>query len=197
MKRTSTFLMLFVYVALGILLMTPISTLSQAAVLVGPVTFQGHDYYLLDRNTWGASEAEAISLGGHLVTISNAEEHDFAHDFVVTEACLLSLPECSGAGVAWIGLNDVETEGTFAWTSGEPVTFTAWQPGEPNDSGGDEDFVEQGAFGERVWNDIGDHPILAVVEVVPEPSGSVMLVAGVTFLVVVAKRRSQLKLTIR
>jgi hypothetical protein len=35
------------------------------------------------------------------------------------------------------------------------------------------------------------------IKFVPEPSGWVMLVAGVTFLLVVAKRRSQLKPTIR
>jgi len=33
------------------------------------------------------------------------------------------------------------------------------------------------------------------IQFVPEPSGSVMLIAGVTFLVVVAKRRRQLELT--
>ena len=40
----------------------------------------------------------------------------------------------------WIGLNDAASEGTFAWVSGEPVTYTNWAPGEPNNAGG-EDYV--------------------------------------------------------
>ena len=43
---------------------------AHAAVLAGPLTnaASGHAYYLLDADTWTASEAEARSLGGHLVT---------------------------------------------------------------------------------------------------------------------------------
>ena len=34
----------------------------------------------------------------------------------------------------WIGLSDQAVENNFVWDSGEPVTYTAWGPGEPNNS---------------------------------------------------------------
>ena len=63
-------------------------------------------------------------------------------------------------------------EGTFDWVTGEPITYTNWASGEPNDAGfsGNEDFVEifkiSGLNGR--WNDInpGDvnAPTSSVVE---------------------------------
>src|SRR5207247_1256049 len=52
---------------------------AQAAVLAGPITnaANGHVYYLLNANTWTASEAEAQGLGGHLVTIGDADENQW------------------------------------------------------------------------------------------------------------------------
>jgi hypothetical protein len=36
-----------------------------------------HTYLLLDKATWKDSEAEAVALGGHLVTIRNQAEQDW------------------------------------------------------------------------------------------------------------------------
>ena len=33
---------------------------------------------------------------------------------------------------AWLGLYNTGTVGNFAWVTGEPVSFTNWIPGEPN-----------------------------------------------------------------
>ena len=46
-----------------------------ASILQGAVTnpANGHTYYLLTQNTWTASEAEAVTLGGHLVTANDAD----------------------------------------------------------------------------------------------------------------------------
>ena len=50
-----------------------------AEILKGPITNQvtGHIYYLLTEDTWGNSQAEALRLGGNLVTINHAEEQNW------------------------------------------------------------------------------------------------------------------------
>jgi hypothetical protein len=59
----------------------------------------------------------------------------------------------------WLGLyqdhNDPsysEPFGGFVWTTGEPVGFAPWGGGEPNNGGGNEDYVELTAAGS--WNDM-------------------------------------------
>src|SRR5690606_14252759 len=39
----------------------------------------------------------------------------------------------------WIGMNDTAEEGTWVWSSGEPVGYTNWAANEPN-SGASADF---------------------------------------------------------
>ncbi len=154
---------------------------ASASVIDGPVSFGGHTYYLLSQNDWTASEAEAVSLGGHLVTIGSAAEDAFVYS-------TFSVGDDSRA--LWIGLNDVAVEGTFVWSSGEPVVYTNWAAGEPTDTGGVEDWAHIfPGIDPRVtmWNDAPDlafnfgvFPMHGVVEVVPTPPGAAVLaMAGV------------------
>lgn len=125
---------------------------AQADVLAGPIAnpSNGHTYYMLTQDTWTASEAQAISLGGHLVTINDAAENDW----VRTTFGPLGGPQVG----LWLGFTDMTEEGDFRWVSGEPVTFTSWASGEPNDSGGGEDFAYLYATdpGLGFWNDVPD-----------------------------------------
>jgi len=155
----------------------------------------GHTYVLLDKSAWTAAESQAVALGGHLVSINNAAENQFLLDNF-----------CNGADskrVLWIGLTDDGTEGHFRWTSGEPVTYTNWFTGEPNNhatGGGAENFVsfnwnfalpEATASTPRgTWNDdidIGHQdsskpttpgPFNGVVELVPEPAHLLLLLSA-------------------
>jgi len=148
-----------------------VSASVQAGILAGPIVnpTNGHSYYLLTTNTWTASEAEALWLGGHLATINDLEENQW---ILNTFTQITGDPKAS----FWIGLNDVAVEGQFVWASGDPVVFTYWYPGEPNDAGGVEDYVTirpASAVVPGSWNDqpdrtnagTPDYPIFGVVEV--------------------------------
>jgi hypothetical protein len=105
-----------------------------------PVT--GHDYlFVEDGMSWADAEAYAASVGGHLVTINDAAENDWLIATFDTDY--------------WIGLNDRAREGQWVWASGEPVTFTDWLAGEPNDLLGEDaaHVVNKPPIG---WNDLSD-----------------------------------------
>jgi len=175
------------------------------AVIEGPVfnPANGHTYVLLDKTTWTASEAQAVTLGGHLASVNSAAESQFLLDNF-----------CSGVNdrrTLWIGLTDNGSEGTFHWTSGEPLAFTNWMSGEPNnhaESGGPENFVSfnwnyapglPASSPRGTWNDDIDngHPGVArhapgpfngVVELVPEPGAAHLLVFTCATMLLLARR---------
>jgi len=132
-----------------------ISPLS-AAILAGPITnsANNHIYYLLTTSSWTASEAEAVGLGGHLVTINDLAEHNWVYN---------TFSRFGGVGRhLWIGLYRTGYWGPFPWVSGEGQQFTRWAPGEPNNCEGIENrgiifgptdrYVGPPGF----WNDIND-----------------------------------------
>lgn len=147
---------------------------AHAGVLHGPVInpANGHSYYLLTQNDWTNSELEAQALGGHLATIRNAAENQWLFDTFSTFGGV--------SRALWIGINDVASEGTYVWASGETPGFTLWAPNQPDN------FVNLEHFGhlfpptwasESYWNDFQDQtifgafPVNGVVEIVP-PCGS-------------------------
>ncbi|MFA6492895.1 MAG: lectin-like protein [Patescibacteria group bacterium] len=78
--------------------------------------------------TWNEAETEAISVGGHLATIRNTAEEEWILKTFPPERL-------------WIGLTDSVSEGNWLWTSGEPVTYTNWSAGHPNNSSENQDFA--------------------------------------------------------
>lgn len=142
------------------------------AVIFGPVInpANGHSYYLLTGSSWHVAQASALLLGGNLVTINDAAEQEWVFS---------TFGSWGGQDRSlWIGLNDEASEGNFVWVSGEPVTYTLWQPGQP-DNNGNEDYAHMirtgNGFGHPpgTWNDLSDpetpftqfDPIQGVVEV--------------------------------
>lgn len=101
------------------------------------VTYNGHNYDYVSGD-WYTAEANAIALGGHLVTFNDAAEELWAK-------------ATFGGYTFWIGMNDIAVEGSWGWTSGEPVTYTNWGGGEPNNYG-NEDWAVMN-WGGAGWND--------------------------------------------
>ncbi|MEM6719888.1 MAG: lectin-like protein [Bacteroidota bacterium] len=94
----------------------------------------------------GAAFSRAQSLGGHAATITSQEHNDW----------LRTKLNQRGVGAVTIGLTDRSTEGTFVWHSGEAVTYTNWNTGEPNNAfvGDGEDYVVLANSG--FWNDVSN-----------------------------------------
>jgi hypothetical protein len=163
---------------------------AKADVLAGPITnpANGNQYILLTQNTWAASQAEALALGGNLVTINDQAEQDWVFD-------VFSRAGGSGRGL-WIGLSRPSTNSPFQWASGEPLSYTRWAQGEPNF--GEERFVYMlptlgGTPLAGYWNNDYDRTTAAytglnysipqfalhgVVEIVPSPSTAALLGFG-------------------
>ena len=123
---------------------------SQLSVDADVVFFPGtgNHYELITSNvTWEEADlmsSKHVFLGvpGHLATLTNQEENDF-------------LAEAFDGASGWIGLRQkpgsIEPDQGFQWVTNEELDFTNWNGNEPNNSGGDEEFVE--IFNGR-WNDL-------------------------------------------
>ena len=167
-----------------------------AATIAGPFTYadNGHQYYLLSPSGWVNSETEAHSIGGHLVTINDLAENQWVFDTFAPLVNSLRPPSSDDIPSLWIGLSDAAVEGNHIWANGEPFLFAHWDIGQPNNSGGDQDYVTMRARGSNLrpeypgfWNDYVDlapRNEFGVVEVVPEPSGIVLAGIGSAFLAV-------------
>jgi len=55
---------------------------------------------------------------------------------------------------AWIGLNDIATEGLFSWVDGCPNKFRYWAERQPNDFRGEDCVHTLGARRGYRWNDV-------------------------------------------
>ena len=85
---------------------------------------------IVEGPTWEEAEANAVALGGHLVTINDAEENEFIVDMMNYHGLRESGEQ------PFIGFTDKEVEGAWAWSSGEEVTYTNWDAGQPDDDSG-------------------------------------------------------------
>jgi hypothetical protein len=169
-------------------------TCANASILTGPFanSANGHSYYLLNQNTWNASEAEAVTLGGHLATVNDLQENTFI--FNTLSGWVPAAPQHRWL---WIGLYEENgIEGNWKWIGGQPYGFTNWAPGQPDNNLVDEDFaglsLSYAPLG--LWHDVsetntGNDVGWGVVEV-PEPA-SIVPACAVVSLIPFWRRRTR------
>ena len=97
-----------------------------------------YSYFTNTGITWSDARQECISRGYDLATITTLEENSLLFSLTSGSSC-------------WIGINDIDNEGTFVWADGSESTYRQWDSGEPSDAGGNEDCGET-VLGES-WND--------------------------------------------
>jgi len=108
--------------------------------------YNGHSYYRSTGNAiWTTARQNCVNMGGHLVTVTTAAENSFIFGLWPS---------------GWIGLTDEVVEGVWQWVTGEPYSYTSWNPGEPNNSG-NEDYVQ--FVGGGKWNDLPNNVNLPYV----------------------------------
>jgi Ca2+-binding RTX toxin-like protein len=113
--------------------------------------YNGKSYLLSSAGTWTQAQAQAVSLGGNLVTVNDAAENQF-------------LVNTFGNLNRWIGLTDEVVEGQFKWVNGEAVTYTNWIPGQPDNAGGNQDYVYIDSTQKR-WDDFGIGTAQGIIEI--------------------------------
>ncbi|WP_085766334.1 LamG-like jellyroll fold domain-containing protein [Nonlabens spongiae] len=121
----------------------PLSGIMQPTNTTAIGTFEGHTYFI-SNNSASASQAfnNAAQAGYSLASISSVEENQFLQSYL----------NSNGISDVHIGLNDLGTEGVYAWQNGETFSYSNWASGNPSNSGGAEDYGELQTNGE--WNDI-------------------------------------------
>ena len=111
-------------------------------------------------------------------TCSNAGKSMLCVENYATEEAIWNWMEDHGTGgEAWLGYHDVHDEGEWEWVDGCDSSFTNWNDGEPNDSGGNEDYAMNSRWGG--WNDCGNHcGGTCICQTPPTPAGEHACVCG-------------------
>jgi hypothetical protein len=116
------------------------------------VEFGGHRYMAYEEDvTWHEAKRRCEEMGGHLACIESPAEQGF-------------VARLADGRYLYLGATDEDEEGTWRWINGHPWGFTYWMDGQPNNWGGDENYlatydnaewVDVAAEGEGFWMPFG------------------------------------------
>jgi cysteine-rich repeat protein len=90
------------------------------------------------QHTWVDAVSACEGYGGKLARIFDQNDHNATADIIRMEDIFISA-------------NDKLLEGSFTWVTGEPVSFAAWGPGQPDDFMGEDCAVLDPL---DIWNDV-------------------------------------------
>jgi len=150
--------------------------IAQCAPVYNPTTKHWYDIVSSGIDgSWTNAENNAVTLGGHLVTINDIAEETWLRSTFGEQTRY------------WIGFfqlpGSLEPAEGWGWVSGEPVTYTNWDTGEPsNDKPPDtgENYAVLNWNGTTGgWNDWGHlrggyYNVEGIAEVIPAP-GAILL----------------------
>ena len=159
-------------------------------------SYNGHQYTLtMEHSNWVDAEAEAITVGGHLVTINDVDEQNWLLDTASNpfgDQYNRDFQGIPNGNAAWIGLEyiggDKDSPSSWEWQNGEPITF--WNPDSADLYSGLYMYM-LGTYhpnGSGEWDCHSDNYtapsqyLRGVIEVVPEPCSLILICGGCLFL---------------
>lgn len=104
--------------------------------------FEGHLYVVVEESYGNFTSAgrKAAEAGGHLVTIQSAAENRFLVDLFSKDETFIHKDTKGTLYGPMIGLyqaeGSAEPRGGWTWITGEPLSYTAWSPGNPDNHKG-------------------------------------------------------------
>lgn len=119
------------------------------------IEFGNHHYKRFDKPmTWEEAKKYCEKLGGHLVTITSEEEQEFVKEYIVP----------GKKNYYWMGAKRDESYHFSKWVTGESITYTHFDSGEPNNYMGTENVLVMyripnprgGSDGYLKWNDLSE-----------------------------------------
>ncbi|XP_070553643.1 perlucin-like protein [Ptychodera flava] len=98
--------------------------------------------YIYPMYTYSEAQTVCEGMRATLVTVKDAEENLFLKQYTRNTYQI------------WIGLDDIDVEGTFEWNDGSAVKYTNWENGQPDNAGNVEDCAHLWADHDGKWNDL-------------------------------------------
>jgi hypothetical protein len=146
--------------------------------------------------SWHEALADAVSRGGRLAVLDSQEKIDFTKTFLLQN---------SNEARLWIGLTDEDSEGQWKWVTGEILSYSHWEAGEPNNSYNThfgpilfENYAELLPDSSALWNDQSSGARNGyLLEVgngngftsVPEPASAVTMTGVIMGIMAMCRRR--------
>ena len=157
----------------------------------------GNDHWYMcfrfaNSTPWSVAQSIAQSWGGHLATITSAEENQFVYDVSISQNGWRFGNQWGGP---YLGARK-NSSNQFEWVTGEAFTYASWLPGEPSSGLWEPNLMFLGGapFTTSIgpyWNDTDDTQISAMFEfnTAPVPSPAVIATAAVAHLIPLGRRR--------
>ncbi len=110
---------------------------------------KGSSYYkIVNGPSWTEAESNAVALGGHLVSINDAEEDNFVWENLGKTASYKGGEHNAyEANHVFIGATDIDSKGTWKWLDGSNMSYSNWTPGEPSNTNSENYVVYQAVNG--------------------------------------------------